>query len=170
MLEKGIDVPRSVVVVAQVVGVLPHIAGEDGFKPRRQNIMVSLDAEDTQQSTHRIHPHNSPTTSLYPHCHGSKGLLKPFHAPKRMVDRIGQSPLRCPYRCPGDALPVKTMQDVSTQIKGEQTSGIRCLLRSKFAGRHSLQGVRRRIRSGHVCRVVFVVMQQDGFLVQQRLQ
>ena len=168
MLEKGIDVPRPVALVTQIVGVLPDIASEDGFKTRCQNIMVSLDSEDAQQTAHRIHPHNTPTTPLYSHCHGSKCRFKTFHAPKRMVDCIGQFSFGGAPCCPSNALPVQTVQDVSAQVKGQQTSGIGSLLRGKLTTRHSLQSVDRRVRSGHVSRMVFIVMQQDGLLIQQR--
>ena len=48
MLEKRVNIVGSFVVIAQVIGMLPHITGEDGKKSRDENVLVAADAKDTQ--------------------------------------------------------------------------------------------------------------------------
>ena len=153
-----LDIARAVVSIAQVVGVLPHIAHQQRAQPRHQPLLVALQTQHHRPPRGAIRRQHRPAAALHPQSHPSEHPEEALIGAEHPAQSLRQGPLRHLQGLRAQTLPIQRVQKMPRQMEGQIVRRLaRCRLGQLTLG-HRMQTLKRRVRPRHIGRVVPVVV------------
>ncbi len=123
LVQESLHIPGAVIVIPQVISMFPYIAHQQRAHAWKQSILVVVGGQNDKSVAHAISGQNSPAAALHTECSPPEQTHETIIRAEACVYGICQFFLRAQTGYARQVTPVKSMQHVACQIKGQIAAG-----------------------------------------------